>query len=314
MLLFFLGLLLFLSNGMPSLQPLTNNMLDDITPKSNGTASLLNMVHMVMNHKKEPSSLLSAMSNVDPTALSEVVTLIEALLAASQNELAALLQASDDASTAYDDATAAYNAEVAKKVALDNQLAAQIGAVSDALNVQTLAMGAKTNAKNTYDTESVRLNNEISTLLQVISLLKGLGSWKSITYLDVNRAGESLNDATAACQSQGLQLVSIQSAEHVLWLRDQLIAMGHGNKLTVGAGIPLAYDYNLTNEYFDLTDSSRSVQAIFDELRANHGFNGDYHTNQGQHYAGFGWGRNTQDCGIEDWDPNGHTTRGLICE
>lgn len=77
-------------------------------------------------------------------------------------------------------------------------------------------------------------------------------------------------------------------------------------------GIPLAYDYTLSNQYYDLHNQSRSVQYIFDKLRLEYGWGGDYQTDQTsilQYYAGFGWSND----GIEDW-ANEHTTYAVICE
>lgn len=108
------------------------------------------------------------------------------------------------------------------------------------------------------------------------------------------------------------QLVSIQSPEHVIWLDTQVKTI-LGDTATSGEkGIPLAYDYSLSNEYYDLNDQTRSIQNIFDELRTHHKWGGDYNLNQtssSQYYAGFGWNNR----GIEDWG-NSHTTYAVICE
>ena len=108
------------------------------------------------------------------------------------------------------------------------------------------------------------------------------------------------------------QLVSIQSAAHVLWLDTQVKSVMGNGATSLGKGIPLGYDYMLSNQYYDLNDKTRSIQHIFDELRLNHGWGGDYQTDQTsdiQYYAGFGWGNN----GIEDW-ANKHTTYAVLCE
>ena len=108
------------------------------------------------------------------------------------------------------------------------------------------------------------------------------------------------------------QLVSIQSAEHVIWLDTQVKSVLGDTATSVGKGIPLGYDYTLSNQYYDLNDQTRSIQLIFDDLRLEHGWGGDYRsdqTSQSQHYAGFGWSNN----GIEDWGDD-HTTHAVICE
>ena len=108
------------------------------------------------------------------------------------------------------------------------------------------------------------------------------------------------------------QLVSIKSADHVIWLDTQVKSVLGNAATSQGRGIPLAYDFTQSNEYYDLNNPNRSVQYIFDELRLEHGWGGDYQTDQTfdlQYYAGFGWGNK----GIEDW-ANKHPTYAVICE
>ena len=80
-----------------------------------------------------------------------------------------------------------------------------------------------------------------------------------------------------------------------------------GNRATSHQkGIPLGYDYWQANQYYDLNNQSRSVQYIFDELRQQYGWGGDYQTDQTwdlQYYAGLGHVNK----GISDW-ANKHTT------
>lgn len=85
------------------------------------------------------------------------------------------------------------------------------------------------------------------------------------------------------------------------------------------AGVPLGYDYGLDNNYFDLTDSGKSVQLIFDTLRAA-GWIGDYNTSETTggcpaQLAGFGYANSSSSPrpGIQDW---GYCARTLavICE
>jgi len=125
-------------------------------------------------------------------------------------------------------------------------------------------------------------------------------------------AAGSISNLRNRCDSSE-RLVSIQSAAHVLWLDAKVKAALGDDATSQGKGIPLGYDYNLQNEYFDLNDNFRSVQYIFDDLRINHGWVGDYKTNQvsgKQYYAGFGWNNR----GIEDWGGDVHTTYAVICE
>ena len=108
------------------------------------------------------------------------------------------------------------------------------------------------------------------------------------------------------------QLVSIESAEHVIWLDTQVKSVLGNGATSQGKGIPLGYDYSQSNQYYDLNNQSRSVQYIFDELRQEYGWGGDYQTDQTsdlQYYAGLGWGNK----GIVDW-ANKHSTYAVICE
>ena len=114
----------------------------------------------------------------------------------------------------------------------------------------------------------------------------------------------------------------MQSAKHVVWLAQQ--AADAGIDLSVGKGVPLGYDYvggSNQVEYYDLTDSTRSITSIFAELKAD-GWAGDYYTNQrsgcsgytppGQPFAGFGWS-SLPTPGIEDWGVC-HGFNKILCE
>ena len=108
------------------------------------------------------------------------------------------------------------------------------------------------------------------------------------------------------------QLVSIKSADHVIWLDTQVKSELGNTATSQGKGIPLGYDYSQSNQYYDLNNQDRSVQYIFDELRKDYGWGGDYQTDQTsdlQYYAGLGWWNNA----IVDW-ANKHPTYAVICE
>jgi len=197
-------------NQLAPLRKIKNKSLITIAPLKKMVNKQL--IDVIMDHQKDPAYLLSVLSNVDPTQLNAVIVLIKALLAASESDLAALNLASTNANTAYTDATVAYDASVLAKAALvsaygdANVLAEKhytdantvretaytaesavretaYTAESDVLDqqvndlfvVQTEANGAKKNALGTLDTERIRLNGEIATLMQVIALLEGLG-------------------------------------------------------------------------------------------------------------------------------------------
>eukprot|EP01050_Picozoa_sp_SAG11_P004307 SAG11_NODE_272_length_11319_cov_9.730481_5_plen_600_part_00 len=118
------------------------------------------------------------------------------------------------------------------------------------------------------------------------------------------------------CASLGLQPVRITSAEQVDGvLRPMLQSAGYD--LGRGSGVPLALDYNLRNTYEALDDATVGVSQIFAELHSRFGYGGDHmgdqtDMNDPQHLAGFGWGRSTEDVGIEDWGFQ-HPMQALIC-
>lgn len=165
--------LICLSSGLSVLSP-----LEKIANESYSTTSGADLVSAIMSNTDNPETLVSLMSNVNPTQLNEVIVLIQALLKASEDDLALLNKAGTDTTTAYTDATAAYDAAVLERVRLENDYVAagdlQDAHVAALLVKQNEASGARTNAQVTLDNESVRLNNEIQTLTQVIQILQGL--------------------------------------------------------------------------------------------------------------------------------------------
>ena len=70
----------------------------------------------------------------------------------------------------------------------------------------------------------------------------------------------SLDKMKATC-GKGYRPVSIQSAEHVIWLSDQVESLKGRGPLKTNAGIPLGYDYNQNNNFYDLNDDTRSVNT-----------------------------------------------------
>merc|ERR1719469_1484788 len=143
-----------------------------------------------MENKDDQKSVLSILSNVNPADLTEVTVLIQALLAASESELAALTLVSTNANTAYSDAAGVYDAAVlvtatleGEKTGMETALAAKAAEltqhlvnVATDLTAKTEAHGAKTIAQSTLDAGGVALKNEITTIKQVLALLSGLTS------------------------------------------------------------------------------------------------------------------------------------------
>ena len=138
-----------------------------------------------------------------------------------------------------------------------------------------------------------------------------MAEWPATRIVEVNSPIDISSSRTQCTHSE--QLVSIRSAPHVIWLDAHVKARFGDTATSKGKGIPLGYDYTQSNQYYDLNDQTRSVQHIFDELRQEYGWVGDYRTDQTsalQNYAGFGWNNH----GIEDWGESDHTTYALICE
>lgn len=160
-----------------------------------------------------PANLISVLdgANINPDDLDAVVVLVRALLKASEDDLAALTLASTQANTAYDTATSIHDAAVVKKVELEKEetdlqtslnaksaeVAQQVLNVQNALNAQTAAEGAKTNAQVTLETETARLDGEITTLEQVIELLTGLGA-KDIAKIDFGNLNQFIQQGFVA--------------------------------------------------------------------------------------------------------------------
>ena len=109
---------------------------------------------------------------------------------------------------------------------------------------------------------------------------------------DITFQVKSLADIRSRCASLGLKAVRIQSAKQIhLHLRK--IVQKAGYNLKKGAGISLAYDQGLNNDYQALDDASVHVRKHFSTLRKSWGHTGDYHTDQRKdqkYLAGFGWG------------------------
>lgn len=151
------------------------------------------LLSQIMLHKDSNEALLSVLSEADPAKLNEVITLLKALLSTSEGELSELTTASDNADTAYTNAVAAHNAAlVAQTDGLVTLATTRDNAISDAnstydqgvtalqetVNAAKSLVDSTNSAKHTANgvlaADEVRLNNEINTLTQVITLLEGL--------------------------------------------------------------------------------------------------------------------------------------------
>jgi hypothetical protein len=217
-----------------------NRSISD-SPVQHVTNDVMNSITMVMKNQSSTKSLLTMLTNIDPAAVEAVTAMVQALLDESQTDLANLQNNVGTANQAFTDAENAYNAAVAEKVRLDDEMtslaadiAHQEGVVNTARDAHIVATGAKTNAQSTLDTESIRLNHEIATLTQVIELLNKLSlrDWVEFEgkhYL-YDATLRTFADARQFCQSRGGDLASI----HSLAENNFVTSIGHGQTLFIG--------------------------------------------------------------------------------
>eukprot|EP01047_Picozoa_sp_COSAG01_P082537 COSAG01_NODE_16894_length_1195_cov_2.024635_2_plen_142_part_01 len=103
------------------------------------------------------------------------------------------------------------------------------------------------------------------------------------------------------CAAKGLKALRILNYKQVDSLR--VLLQRKGYNLRRGSGVALGMDYAMKNSYQALDDASVDVSDVLKAMTRG-SYSGDHHTDQTggkQHLAGFGWGRSTQDAGIEDW-------------
>jgi len=130
--------------------------------------------------------------------------------------------------------------------------------------------------------------------------------------------GTTLEGLRGLC-GVGKDLVSLRSAEHILYLRTKVLEAGINTSKP--AGVPIAYDYKLGNRYFDLRNSTRDITYILEQLIARRELSGDFMTDQtssdfwgrDEYMVGFGWGKDDRDVGLADFGHH-HGVQGVICE
>jgi hypothetical protein len=151
------------------------------------------LISQILASKGDRKALLGVLADADPAKVNQILTLLRALLADSQSELAALISSSNTADSNYDDAVAAHNAAVVAQsngvVQLQDALdaantAAQATydqgstALQDAVDAAQVVVDTTSTAKNTANgvlaADRSRLDSEIATLIQVIALMEGL--------------------------------------------------------------------------------------------------------------------------------------------
>ena len=87
----------------------------------------------------------------------------------------------------------------------------------------------------------------------------------------------TLEGLRSACDA-GDQLVSVRSVAHAQWLKQQMVKLAP-NLCQQTNGVPLGWDVNNNNQYYDLSDTSREITPIFAQLKKE-GWAGDYETMQ----------------------------------
>jgi len=151
------------------------------------------LMSQILASKGDRKALLGVLADADPAKVNQILTLLRALLADSQSELAALIASSNTADSDYNDAVAAHNAAVvaqsdgvvqlqaaldaantAAQATYDQGSTALQAAVDAAQVVVDTTRTAKNTANGVLAADRSRLDNEIATLIQVIALMEGL--------------------------------------------------------------------------------------------------------------------------------------------
>lgn len=137
--------------------------------------------------------------------------------------------------------------------------------------------------------------------------------YPSVTVVDAGVATGSLDTIRNYCTQRGQQLVSVQDAGHIQYLKQQLLSQRDISYFTSGQGIALGYMYNNDHRVYDLNDASRDLSTIFQEAM-NLGYitknEADPAQIADQPWAGFGWGNTAE---IHDWGGIS-TTKAVFCE
>jgi len=136
--------------------------------------------------------------------------------------------------------------------------------------------------------------------------------YPQVTVVDVGFGTQNIEDIRVICSQRGAQLVSVQDAGHVQYLKEQLLAQKGDSYFTSGMGTALGYMYNYDHHVYDLNDPTRSLDQILKDA-VTQGYltynQGDSGFAQNQPWAGFGWGSQTE---IHDWGD--HTHHAVFCE
>lgn len=117
--------------------------------------------------KTNPTSLLQTFDTADPTAVTNIISILQGLIAANGDKVVSYEAALEDA-----------NAALSNANALELELSQNCSAIESQYTTQTTAynqaLGAYEVAKDALDVQEPKLNNEIDTLEAVLEKVKSL--------------------------------------------------------------------------------------------------------------------------------------------
>jgi len=123
---------------------------------------------------QNPKEFVAEMSKADPSAIQNIIDLLEALKATNEAAVSDILQKFDDTEQALGVASAQVVAdEDALAIAQSDEASAEL-ALTEAETAESSAQNAKTEAQDVYNGEIDTLNNEQQVLRDVIGLLENL--------------------------------------------------------------------------------------------------------------------------------------------
>merc|ERR1712083_112517 len=123
---------------------------------------------------QNPKEFVAEMSKADPSAIQNIIDLLEALKATNEAAVSDILQKFDDTEQALGVASAQVVAdEEALAIAQSDEASAEL-ALTEAETSESSAQNAETEAQDVYDGEIDTLNNEQQVLRDVIGLLENL--------------------------------------------------------------------------------------------------------------------------------------------
>jgi len=148
---------------------------------------------------------------------------------------------------------------------------------------------------------------------QIKSVICENGPYPSVTIVDAGFGASTVDEIRSVCTQRGKQLVSIQDAGHIEYLKHQLLLQKGNDYFTSGQGTPLGFMYNNDHIVYDLNDPSRDLSSIFAEAMTlgyitKNEADPSHHVDQP--WAGFGWGSTSE---IHDWPDHEHI-KSVICE